>query len=396
MTAAGTTTPALATPRRIASAASSSRAGVRVCVVAPSMAVPGGQAMQALRLREQLAAMPGTSVSFVATNPPPPRGLRPLARVRYVRTLVTFVRYAGSLVRQLRACDVVHVFSPSYWAFIVATLPAMLVARAYGKAVLLNYHSGEAEDHLARWRATLPLMLRLAHRIVVPSDYLVHVFARAGIEASAIENFVDTARPAYRRRAAGGGAGPVVLANRSLEPLYNVPCVLRAFALVQAAHPGARLVVAGDGTQRGALEALAAELGLRDVTFTGSVTPERMAELYDAADVYANASNIDNMPLSIIEAFSAGLPVVTTAAGGIPYIVGHERTGLLVPCGDEGALARGIERLVREPALAQRMAEAARTECVARYGWLAVRERWRACYAELAAEARIARADTSR
>jgi len=108
-----------------------------------------------------------------------------------------------------------------------------------------------------------------------------------------------------------------------------------------------------------------------------------MGRLYAEADIYVNASTIDNMPTSIIEAFAAGLPVATTGAGGIPYIVEHERTGLLVAERDPAALAAAVLRLLREPGLARRLSTAARAECEQRYVWPAVREQWETLYHEL-------------
>jgi glycosyltransferase involved in cell wall biosynthesis len=222
--------------------------------------------------------------------------------------------------------------------------------------------------------------LRRVDEIVVPSGYLVDVFARFGLRARAIFNIVETARFRFRTRRP---LRPVFLSNRNLEPMYNVGCVLRAFALVQARHPQAQLTIAGDGSERTRLEQLARELKLQHVNFIGRVAPERMPELLDAADIYLNASEIDNMPGSIIEAYAAGLPVVTTDAGGIPYIVTHEETGLLVPCGDAESLAAGALRLLTDEEFAARLIERARRACE-QYSWPAVRGEWLKLYHELA------------
>jgi glycosyltransferase involved in cell wall biosynthesis len=109
--------------------------------------------------------------------------------------------------------------------------------------------------------------------------------------------------------------------------------------------------------------------------------------LYDAADVYLNAPSIDNMPNSIIEAYAAGLPIVTTDAGGIPYIVSDQRTALMVAKDDDAALAGAALRIVRDPELALRLADAGRSECLTKYVWPAVREEWTRLYTRLAATA---------
>jgi glycosyltransferase involved in cell wall biosynthesis len=142
------------------------------------------------------------------------------------------------------------------------------------------------------------------------------------------------------------------------------------------------LIVAGGGRQRPYLESLASELKLQNVEFRGLVSPDKMNELYDEADIYLNSSNIDNMPGSIIESFACGLPVVSTNAGGIRYIVTHGRTGLLVPKNDFEAMASWAIRLLETPELAESIARNAYEECPA-YTWPAVRETWVAAYLRL-------------
>jgi glycosyltransferase involved in cell wall biosynthesis len=352
-------------------AAAGDRAPLRVLVVAPSLDILGGQAVQAERLLARLRAEPSLAVSFLPINPRLPGVLRRLQSIKYVRTVVTSLLYCSMLLARVRAFDVIHIFSASYFSFVLAPTPALLVARAYGKRIVLNYHSGEALDHLARWR-TAVRTLRLADEIAVPSDYLVEVFARFGLRARAIFNLVETERFRFRARRP---LRPVFLTNRNFEPHYNVGCVLRAFALIERRVREARLLVAGDGSQRDELKKLARDLGLRNAEFLGRIAPEKMSELYDAADIYLNGSEIDNQPLSLIESFAAGLPVVTTDAGGIPRIVTDEKTGLLVRRSDHEAMAAAALRLLDDDELAARIASAARAEC-AKYSWGAVRDGW--------------------
>jgi len=358
----------------------SARNNTRICIVVASVDILGGQAIQALRLLEGLREEPAIEVELLPINPRLPRPLRWLQRIKYVRTLVTSIAYIGSLLIRLPRFDVVHVFSASYFSFLLAPTPAILISKLYGKPVLLNYHSGEAEDHLRRWRRTALPVIKLADRVVVPSDYLVSVFARFGIESERIVNTVDLARFSFRQRQQ---VAPVLLSNRNLERHYNVECALRAFALVLEQYPNARLLVAGDGSQRNKLRELADTLPLSSVDFLGAIEPQQMPALYDRADIFVNASDVDNQPLSIIEAFACGLPVVTTDAGGIPYMIAEGQTGLMVGRGDHKALADRVIRLIGDPELASSLALRAHEEC-RRYSWMAVRGRWLRLYHELA------------
>lgn len=375
----------MSTSTSVATAHATARqaAPLRVCLVGPSLDILGGQAIILNRLRQRLGTVPDLEVSFVPVNPRLPGVLAQLQRVKYVRTVVTTVAYVWSLLRTVRRVDVVHAFSASYWSFLLAPVPAMLVGRLFGRTVVLNYRSGEADDHLTNWRTAIPLM-RLAHAIVVPSGYLVDVFARHGLRAHAIVNFVETEHLTARPRA---NPAPRFFSNRNLEPLYNVACTVRAFARIQHEVPEAELVIAGDGSERRDLERLVESLGLRGVRFLGRVSPQQMPALYDAADVYLNSPDIDNMPNSVIEAFGARLPVVTTDAGGIPYIVRHEQNALMVPSGDDAALAREALRLLREPGLAARLSAQARQECMDRYTWPMVRDAWLQLYRRAVAAA---------
>src|SRR6059058_1438417 len=368
--------------RSSASVERAQRRPIRVCLVAPSLDILGGQAVQAVRLLQGLRQVPSIAVGFVPINPRLPGLLGLLQRVRYVRTAVTWLRYVWTLLRRLATYDVVHVFAASYVSFLLAPTPAVLLAKWCGKRVVLHYHSGEAEDHLERWRWSAIPVVRLADALVVPSGYLVDVFARFGLRARVVANIVDLDQFQFRARRP---LRPVFLSNRNFEAHYNVACVLRAFALIQNRYRDARLIVAGDGSQRRRLQCLADELQLVNVAFVGRVSPDHMPSLYAAADVYLNAPDIDNMPGSILEAFASGLPVVTTDAGGIPYIVRDGETGLIVPRGDDHAMAAAALRLLVDPALAERLTAGALEECRHKYAPEAVVREWRSMYEGLVA-----------
>jgi glycosyltransferase involved in cell wall biosynthesis len=141
--------------------------------------------------------------------------------------------------------------------------------------------------------------------------------------------------------------------------------------------------VGGEGWLREELEQLARDLKLTRTEFIGRVPFEKMPALYDAADIYLTATNLDNMPGSVIECFATGLPVVTTDAGGVPYIVTHEKTGLLVQRDDHQAMAAAAIRLLEDQDLAGRLAIQAREACK-QYSWEAVRDAWLRLYFEAA------------
>jgi glycosyltransferase involved in cell wall biosynthesis len=254
----------------------------------------------------------------------------------------------------------------------------VLIARLLGKPVLMNYRSGQAPNHLKR-SAVARATLRSVDGNAVPSRFLHDVFDGYGIRSEIIHNIIDLDRFRFRRRDA---LAPRVLSTRNFEGLYNIPCTLRAFRLLQDRRPDAQLTLVGSGSEDAAIRALAASLGLRHVTFAGRVPHDDMWRYYAEADLYLQTPDVDNMPSSVLEAFASGCPVVSTEAGGVPAILTDGVHGLLVPCGDHEAAAGAMLRLLDDSALARRIADAAFDSC-ARYQWPSVRGQWVNLYRRL-------------
>jgi len=348
---------------------------LRVAIVAPSLRILGGQAVQADRLLRAWRNDPDVDAWLVPVNPTPSQALEWVTRVKYLRTIVTELTYGPQLLRQLAQADIVHVFSASYSSFLLAPLPALIVARLLGRPVILNYRSGEARDHLRR-SAIARWAISRADCNIVPSRFLVDVFRTFGIDATVIPNIVDLEHFRYHVR---DPLRPRLVSTRNFDAHYNVACTIRAFRLVQNRWPEARLTLVGGGPQEQPLRALVDRLELRHVTFAGRVMPDEIADFYAAADIFIQSPVVDNMPTSVIEAYASGLPVVSTEAGGVPAILTHGKHGLLAPLDDHQRLAAHVLTLLDSPAYARHLAENgyafART-CT----WLAVREQWLNAY----------------
>ncbi len=315
---------------------------------------------------------------LVPVNPELPVLLSFTRRIKYIRTLANELTYLPLLAHQIARADVVHVFSASYTSFLLAPLPAMLMARAMGKPVVLNYRSGEAPDHLQR-SAIARKTIRAVDKNIVPSRFLVDVFRGFGIEASVVPNIVDLERFRFRER---DPLRPRLVSTRNFDALYNVATTIRAFRIVQDVWPAASLTLVGDGDQEDALRTLVAQLDLRRVTFVGRVAPHQIAEYYSNNDIYIQSPDIDNMPTSVLEAFASGLPVVSTEAGGVPAMLTHGVHGLLAPLADHDALGQRVLRLLANPEYARRLARTAYTTCDG-CTWPRVREQWLRTYRDV-------------
>jgi len=345
----------------------------KVALIAASPEIVGGHSVQAQGLTTHLRAA-GLAVLSVPIDVRFPPGLQWIRRVPYVRTALNELLYLPTLLRIARA-DVVHIFSASYWSFMLGPAPAILAAKLLRKPVVLHYHSGEADDHLTRWRRSVAPFLRMADEIVVPSGYLQRVFESHGYHSHVIPNLIDTAQFRYRERIP---LRPRLLSMRNLDHYYQIGNTIAAFARLKQLFPEATLTIAGYGAEERQLRRIADGLG--GVEFLGCVEPAALPAIYDGADVFLNSSIVDNQPVSILEAFASGLPVVSTPTGDIPSMLRGGEAGLLVNANDPSAMAAAITRLLEDSDLALRLSLCAREE-LERYAAHCIRDQWIALYA---------------
>jgi phosphatidyl-myo-inositol dimannoside synthase len=150
---------------------------------------------------------------------------------------------------------------------------------------------------------------------------------------------------------------------------------IRALAVLRDSEPDLRYAIAGSGEFGHTLRALAAELGVEDrVRFLGHVSDEDLPALYNAATLYLGASrvavnHVEGFGISLVEAAASAIPVIAGREGGMPEAVVENVTGLLADPYDPAALAAAIRRLLRAPALAQRLGAEGRRIAESRYSW---------------------------
>lgn len=349
--------------------------GTTVGLVGPLPPPAGGMANQTRQLARLLADS-GLTVEVVQVNAP----YRPrwVGRLRGLRAVFRLFPYLGRLWRSAGRCKLFHVMANSGWAWHLFAAPAIWIARMRGVPVVVNYRGGQAEGFLQRQIAWVRPTLRRATVIAVPSAFLERIFAQHGFDTEIVPNAIDLER--FFPADAPPGRAHIVI-TRNLEAIYGIETGLRAFAAIHGALPDARLSVAGTGPQRAELERLATDLGIgHAVCFTGRLDGDALPALYRTADLMLNPSTVDNMPNSLLEALASGVPVVSTDVGGIPHIVRHEHTALLVAPGDPEAMAASALRVLRDADLAARLRSHGRQAAQA-YAWPRVRDRLFAVYA---------------
>lgn len=247
----------------------------------------------------------------------------------------------------------------------------------------------------------------LVDHVTIISQAAADRFVREGIvPASLLEvvpNGVDTDRyrsvpPGARerlRQSLGLGAEFAWLAVGRFEAAKDYPNMLRAFARVREEQPGAVLLLVGRGSLQAETEALAATLGLEGrVRFVG--TREDVPEFMTVADGYVMSSAWEGMPMVLLEAAAAGLPIVATRVGGNQEVIRDGATGFLVPPGDDGVLGAAMLRLMALPETERRaMGARGRDHVRQHYGLGRVVDRYEAVYREVLRRKGAAPADAA-
>jgi glycosyltransferase involved in cell wall biosynthesis len=329
----------------------------RVCVVAPMPPPYGGMSLQAERLILRLAEE-GICVEVVPTNLQPPRILMWIQKVPGLRTLIRELQYLAALARHLHDCETFHHFSASGLYFFAHSAPLLLAGAWSKKRVLLNYRGGKADDFLKTWGWIAVPLIRLATSICVPSKFLQQVFAKYGLTSTLLPNIAQTEMFPWNERES---FAPSLLVTRHLDPMYNTECLLRAFRIIKDRFPEAVLSVVGEGSEEIRLRNLVGQWQLSGVRFLGSVAHRDLPTLYASHNIYVNSSNVDNFPGALVEAACSGLPIVTTGAGGIPWMIRNRENGIVVNLNDEKALAAGVVEIVEHSEFGRNLARNART-----------------------------------
>lgn len=341
--------------------------GLRIGLVGPLPPPSGGMANQTRQLAELLNAA-GATVTTVQVNAP----YRPqwIAKVPGVRSVFRLVPYVATLWLVAGRTDVFHVMANSGWSWHLFAAPAVWIARIRRVAVVVNYRGGEAERFLLRSGSIVRFSMRRARAFIVPSGFLQEVFSRFGMHPEIVPNIIDLSRFPPRDPVRMGS--PHLVVARNLEPLYDNATAIWAFQMVLTHYPQARLTIAGSGPEEGVLRRLVADQGMGDrVRFAGRLERDAMAALYQSADLVLNPSLADNMPNSILEAWSSGVPVVSTNVGGIPHLACDGVNASLVPPSDPVAMGQSCLALLSDASAWEARVQAGLLEAK-RYTWACV------------------------
>lgn len=224
-----------------------------------------------------------------------------------------------------RKYDVFHIHACSDRGFFPAVL-GVIVGKLLKKRVVLTYHGGGCGAFFAKHPKFVRSFLCNTDANIVLSGYLASIFEEFNIPFHIIPNILEPNKNAYRERTE---IRPKFISIRSLEEVYNIKCIIGAFQVVQRKFPSTTLCILGDGSRRGELEHFVEEQQINNIVFKGRVDNEQIYTFIDKADILLSSPLIDNQPVSLLEAFNAGLLVISSNVGGVPYMVQDGESGLL-------------------------------------------------------------------
>lgn len=203
-----------------------------------------------------------------------------------------------------------------------------------------------------------------------------------GVDARAFFPPDDATRQAARRRLGLSSEDLIVLFVGRLDPVKALDVLLQAWAIAGPPAHGL-LTLVGGGPERGRLEGLADQLGIRaSVHFVGP--SDQVLDWYQGADLFALPSHVEGLSNAMLEALACGLPVIATAVGGAPEVIRHETNGLLVQPGQADALCDALLYLIDDLPRARQLGLAGRQTILARYSLDVVVDQYMDLYASLA------------
>jgi glycosyltransferase involved in cell wall biosynthesis len=269
-----------------------------------------------------------------------------------------------------------------YWAEMVCWLLRLL-----HKPYLLALHGGNLPVFARRAPARVRRLFSSAQFVMAPSRYLHEQMKPYREDMLLLPSAFDLKAYEYKERRQ---SQPKLVWLRSFHNIYNPALAPQVLERLAPTFPDIHLTMfgpdKGDGSAQD-LQQVADALQVRQhLSQPGAVNKSQVPRCLNSGDIFLNTTNVDNTPMSVIEAMACGLCVVSTNVGGLPYLLENEHDALLVPPNDAEAMAAAVRRILTEPGLAQRLSFNARQK-VENWDWSRLLPRWEELFRTIAKSA---------
>lgn len=267
-------------------------------------------------------------------------------------------------------------------AFLWAYLSAKLLYRLK-KPYILTLHGGNLPNYAHEHPKQVRWLLNNANAISSPSRYLQEAMKPYGQNIQVIPNALEISHYGYLQRTK---VEPKLIWLRAFHAIYHPEMAIEVLAYLRKDFPAAYLIMIGPDKGDGSLERtkkLAESHGFNQaVEFPGKVAKKDVSIWLNKGDIFINTTQVDNTPISVMEAMACGLCIVSTNVGGVPYLLENEQDALLVPPNDPEAMAAAVHRILTEPDLAEKLTSNARKKAE-QYDWNVVLPQWEQLFQEV-------------
>ncbi|MGY5850370.1 glycosyltransferase family 4 protein [Salegentibacter sp. F14] len=265
----------------------------------------------------------------------------------------------------------------NFWYAVYCAKLCRLLSLRY----ILLLHGGQLHRRIKSHAQTTKALFFNAHLNICPSAYMQEILLEEGINnARFIPNPVRRSDYTFKIRSE---PKPHLLWVRSFAKIYNPILAIKVLEELLVDYPEAKLCMVGPKKDESFEECVAYALEKElPVEFPGLLSKDQWGKLSKDYDIFLNTTEIDNTPVSLIEAMALGLPIVSTQVGGISYLINDMKTGLLVPPGDATAMLSQVKMLLQRPKLAEKISLAARKK-IEVFDWEIVKKEWKALLEDL-------------
>lgn len=287
-------------------------------------------------------------------------------------TFFRLLEMCYDLVRYRSIVDYVLIDTFSTANFYYALLTSQL-CRFFSLKYLPILHGGNLPYRLKQNPRLSFLIFKNSYQNIAPSGYLKYEFEKEGFKTILIPNVIPIANYTFKERKK---IAPKLLYVRAFAKIYNPTMAIEVLKELKKTYPKAILCMIGpdkDGTLDDVLQLINTYKLQDSVEITGVLSKEEWHEKSEDYDIFINTTNVDNTPISIIEAMALGLPIVSTNVGGLPYLIENNRDGILVDKNNSSVMTNKIIEIVDKNSIS--LAKKARIKAEF-FDWSSVRNQW--------------------
>ena len=306
-------------------------------------------------------------------------GIESIKTTYYQNKILKFFGVLFFLFVNLKKYDVIHIQAHSRFN-IISVVIAVIWAKVLRKKIVMMYYGGAAKEFFSIAPIVFKKIFTQIDQIVVAGNYVQSAFTQLGIKSIIIPHVIDEKRWVYRHRESTENH---LLWIRHLLKEYNPILVLRVFEKLKLRVPGLKLKIVGTGDLQGTMEEYIIAHALTDIEMKGRVTHEKLKYLFNWSNIFINTTNVDNQPVSVLEAMICGCPVVSTNPGGIPDIITHGETGMLSNPGDVDAMVENLIYLMENRKVYSRISKMGRKFVQNTFGKDIIYKQWSVVYAKM-------------